>query len=254
MASFPLIALWAHPRSMSTATERIMRERGDLHVFHEPFLAYYYKHISKRALPLYDHTQAFSDDYVQIIQHLMNAANSMPVFFKDMSYYVYPRVMQDLAFCQRLHSVFLIRNPLRTLASYYRLDPEFESIEVGLESQWRHFEFLCEASDTVPLVIEAESIAAQPKVELRRIWQYCGLEFVDSAFSWQADQVPADWQYVQSWHTKALTSSAIQSDNTDPEQSYREALQAAPHLAQYLQHHLPYYERLKSVAKSQSTI
>lgn len=27
---FPIIALWAHPRSMSTAIERIMRERNDL--------------------------------------------------------------------------------------------------------------------------------------------------------------------------------------------------------------------------------
>ena len=30
----PLIALWSHPRSMSTATERIMRERGDLDCAH----------------------------------------------------------------------------------------------------------------------------------------------------------------------------------------------------------------------------
>jgi hypothetical protein len=34
----PLIALWSHPRSMSTAIERVMRERGDLDCAHEPFL------------------------------------------------------------------------------------------------------------------------------------------------------------------------------------------------------------------------
>lgn len=38
----PIIALWSHPRSMSTATERIMRERGDLRCFHEPFMYLYY--------------------------------------------------------------------------------------------------------------------------------------------------------------------------------------------------------------------
>ncbi|MDH3659971.1 MAG: hypothetical protein OEU92_08075 [Alphaproteobacteria bacterium] len=39
---FPIIALWCHPRSMSTAIERIMRERGDCRCFHEPFLYDYY--------------------------------------------------------------------------------------------------------------------------------------------------------------------------------------------------------------------
>jgi hypothetical protein len=38
----PIIFLWAHPRSMSTAIERVMREGGDLDCLHEPFLRYYY--------------------------------------------------------------------------------------------------------------------------------------------------------------------------------------------------------------------
>lgn len=36
LAKFPIIALWCHPRSMSTAMERVMRERGDCRCFHEP--------------------------------------------------------------------------------------------------------------------------------------------------------------------------------------------------------------------------
>ena len=38
----PIIFLWAHPRSMSTAIERVMRERGDFDCLHEPFLRCYY--------------------------------------------------------------------------------------------------------------------------------------------------------------------------------------------------------------------
>jgi hypothetical protein len=38
----PIIFLWAHPRSMSTAIERVMRERCDFDCLHEPFLRYYY--------------------------------------------------------------------------------------------------------------------------------------------------------------------------------------------------------------------
>jgi hypothetical protein len=37
------VALWAVPRSVSTALERVFVERGDFKVFHEPFsVSYYY--------------------------------------------------------------------------------------------------------------------------------------------------------------------------------------------------------------------
>ena len=54
MSRYPLIALWSHPRSMSTATERIMRERGDCQCFHEPFMYYYYVHCGERQFPHFD--------------------------------------------------------------------------------------------------------------------------------------------------------------------------------------------------------
>ena len=38
----PIIALWTHPRSISTAFERVMMERGDLKILHEPFSYLYY--------------------------------------------------------------------------------------------------------------------------------------------------------------------------------------------------------------------
>lgn len=37
-----IIALWIHPRSNSTAFERVMTERKDLKILHEPFAYFYY--------------------------------------------------------------------------------------------------------------------------------------------------------------------------------------------------------------------
>jgi hypothetical protein len=42
MADLKPIALWAVPRSLSTAFERVFVERDDLEVLHEPFSASYY--------------------------------------------------------------------------------------------------------------------------------------------------------------------------------------------------------------------
>ena len=39
----PIIFLWAHPRSMSTALERVMRERGDFESYLEYHLPFYPK-------------------------------------------------------------------------------------------------------------------------------------------------------------------------------------------------------------------
>jgi hypothetical protein len=47
----PIIFLWAHPRSMSTAIERVMRERGDFDCLYEPFLRCYYLVRVNKPLP-----------------------------------------------------------------------------------------------------------------------------------------------------------------------------------------------------------
>ena len=46
--SHPVYAMWSHPRSMSTAIERIMRERGDLDCAHEPFMYDYLRVTQQR--------------------------------------------------------------------------------------------------------------------------------------------------------------------------------------------------------------
>ena len=48
---YPIVILRAHPRSMSTAIEPVMRERGDFDCLPEPFLRCYYLRRSGRALP-----------------------------------------------------------------------------------------------------------------------------------------------------------------------------------------------------------
>ena len=39
----PILALWAVPRSTSTAFEWMMRQRGDFECFHEPFGEVWYQ-------------------------------------------------------------------------------------------------------------------------------------------------------------------------------------------------------------------
>ena len=245
----PVIILWAHPRSMSTAIERVMRERGDLDCLHEPFLHYYYLERSQRELAHFDSDTEHPTSYLDTRNMIMNRAEDAPVFAKDMSYYVVPEILQDVEFCRRVRHCFLIRNPLRSIMSYYRLDNTVSLDEIGIEAQWRHFEGLQALGIDDAVVIEAEAVQADSAATMAGFWQALGLDFRQQALNWDRQSTPQDWQYVQGWHQSVSDSSGIhQSAEQDCAtlQSEFEALcRDAPQLQQYLDFHLPFYRNLK---------
>jgi len=81
------IGLWAVPRSVSTALERVFVERGDFKVFHEPFSAAYY-YSSERRSDRFPGTEAKEEYGYEKILDRMLAFEEKPVYFKDMAYHV----------------------------------------------------------------------------------------------------------------------------------------------------------------------
>ncbi len=243
-----IIALWAHPRSMSTATERIMRERGDLDVLHEPFMYDYYVG-QGRDFPGFEPVPGHPTTYDGICEMLQERADAGPVFFKDMAFYVVPRMLKDAQMLRRITHVFLVRPPIASLLSYHKLDPDFTLENVGLEAQWRLYQ-AAEAEGLSPVVIEAEAVRADPKGIMRALWARIGLEWTEAAFDWQAP--PEDWEHVSAWHEEARTSSGIRT--ADPEEMLRKELEfdalveEAPHLQDYLRHHAPFFQKLSERA------
>lgn len=249
-----IIALWCHPRSMSTAIERIMRERGDCSCFHEPFMYDYYIHRGVRAMPHFDVEPDRPVAYAEIRNHLLEAAESATVFIKDMSYYVVPALFDDTAFAQRLTHAFLIRHPARSILSYHRLDPDLTLEEIGLEAQWRHYEWLQDNLGMDPVVLEAEAIRQDPEAAMRTFWTAVGLSFAGHALAWQDDRTPEDWGQVAGWHGAVSGSTSIKPAVHDGEEhlssEFAAAVARAPHLEAFLAHHLPFYERLRAKASS----
>ncbi len=254
----PVIILWAHPRSMSTAIERIMRERGDIDCLHEPFLHYYYLERTGKPLPHFDSEQNHPTSYLETRDLILQRAEDAPVFAKDMSYYVMPEILQDTEFCARVQHCFLIRDPLRSIVSYFKLDPEVELDEIGIESQWRHLQGLQQLGINNSVVLEAEAVQDDPAQAMRRFWEALGLDFAEPALSWEQGSMPGDWEYVQGWHQSVSESQGIRAlSEAEAEQAKAEFNQLcaeAPQLMDYLQHHLPYYERLRgrSVTREQN--
>lgn len=235
---------------MSTATERVMRERGDLWCAHEPFMYDYYVHRQVARMPHFDIQDDHPVTYEDIRDMLLARAAQRPVFFKDMAYYVMPRILSDPEFIDRLIHVFLIRNPVASILSYYRLDPELTLEEVGIEAQWRLYQALQDRG-AAPLVIEAEVVRADTRGLMAALWSRIGLPFREAAFEWQSG-VPEDWAQVGDWHGAVSASAGIRPVEADEAVRKRQAFEAcaetAPHLRDFLAHHLPYYRKLQAKA------
>jgi hypothetical protein len=253
MSGHSIIALWSHPRSMSTAIERIMRARGDCICLHEPFLHYYYIHRGVRQIPNFSPDASRPTAFDAIAAAIEDAADRRPVFFKDMSYYVWPSIQDHAGFSARLINVFLIRDPRRSIISYHRLDPAVTLEEIGLEGQWRHFEWIRECTGEATIVLEAEAIQANPTTVMKALWQHVGLPYLDRAFNWKDDPLPADWAEVAGWHQEVSSSKTILPKPMESDEELKARFQAvandSPHLHAYLAHHMPFYERLKQAAR-----
>ncbi len=241
-------ALWCHPRSVSTAFERIMRERGDLSVLHEPFMYHHYLTTKDRLFPGFTPEPGHPVTYDEIRAMIRKTAQGGLVFFKDMAYYVADRLPRDAGFAGEMTHAFLVRNPIEAALSYAKRDPEFTQLELGHEAQCRLYSALTELGHS-PLVITADQLRNDPQTTLRRYWAHVGLTFLDHAFTWN-DAVPDGWGSVQSWHTEVLQSGAIKAPEAVDLQA--ELHQLGEPYTDIAAHHVPFYERMCEIAESQA--
>ena len=249
--SYPVIALWSHPRSMSTAFERMMRARGDLECLHEPFMYDYYIHRSKRQMPHFDAKDDHPRDYDSTKSMILSKAGKGPVFFKDMAYYVMPHILGDGDFLRRLTHTFLIRNPMASLVSYAKLDPDFTSEELGIEAQFRLFEGIIASGASRPVVVASEHVQADLRNQMLTFWEKIGLPDMPQALDW-GNEVPEDWRQVAGWHRDVLSSSSIKPLTDDKwrevEASFAKLVAGHGRFRDILEHHMPFSESLRAHA------
>jgi len=116
-----LLALWAMPRTVSTAFGRMMIERGDHLVIDEPWSRAYYFGPERRSdrYPL-----TFPEStYANVRAGVLAAGRSTPVFVKDMAYHAAPGLTSDDL--SAMTHTFLIRDPRAALSSLHARWPDW---------------------------------------------------------------------------------------------------------------------------------
>lgn len=221
----PPIALWAVPRSVSTAFERVMRARGDLTVFSEPFSAPYYlsdERVSDRFGP--PSTGVSTEAWASVVRGLGAATQAGTVFVKDMAYHVSPCLDRD--FLANFQNTFIVRHPGHTLRSLARLLPDFTAEEAGFEQQYRLMTLALETSGDELVVLDGEELRRSPATVVEDYCRRVELPFLPESLRWQAGLLP-DWVRWEEWHGDVAASTGIRPPRADPEPAPPDGVDAA---------------------------
>ena len=227
------VALWAVPRSISTAFERVFVERGDFKVFHEPFSASYYYSLERRSDRYADEEPKEEYAYAEVLARLL-APEQKPVFLKDMAYHATGLMGRD--FAARFTNTFLIRDPKSVLASLYEFWPDFTFEEAGYEQLHRLFRYAIEEGQRA-VVVDASDLSGNPEGTVSAYCEALGIPFMPESLSWEPRKVP-EWQMWGEWHEEAEKSMGIKKQQLKSEARIPEGLE------EVYARCLPYYEAL----------
>ncbi|MGP3983807.1 sulfotransferase-like domain-containing protein [Streptomyces sp. KR80] len=228
-----ILALWSAPRSRSTAFFRMMCERGDFQVLHEPFS--YLAEFGE--VEAGGSTLRSEGELLATVRELGSRA---PLFFKDTTDERYPGLLADREFLARdaVHT-FIIRHPAETIASYHAINPEVRRHQIGFEAQYELFQAVRDSTGKTPVVVDADDLIRKPEALVRAYADAVAIPFVEKALNWQPES-RKEWQPSDRWHSDVSASSGFRAQQRD----YGIDVAAHPVLGGYLEHHLPFYEQL----------
>ena len=236
-----IIALWAIPRSTSTAFEWMMRQRGDLNCLHEPFGEAWYQGeapLWHRFEPGCVITPGLSLE--RVWEDIKTQAAAGPVFMKDFPHYI--NHMWDEAFLSCFTHAFLIRDPAKTITSMHNRWPDFHEGEVGFPEQRALFDLLWALNGTPPPVIDSDDLLENPQSMTEAFCESVDIPFIESALTWEPGGNPSEHSW---WDGGSFHANLAKSTGLAPQvRRYIEIEDQDDRVKQVYRRMKPHYDRL----------
>ncbi|MEO1059709.1 MAG: sulfotransferase family protein [Actinomycetota bacterium] len=217
-----LLALWATPRTVSTAFERMMIERGDFLVLDEPWSRAYYLGPEQRStrFPI-----SFPEStYAAVESGVLALAREQHVFVKDMAYHVAPAISDD-ALASMRHT-FLVRDPLAALTSLHKQWPDFTVDEAGYRAQRALFERVTALQGEPPPVIDSDVLRADPSGIIDTWCSRIGIDHLPHALRWSPG-MRDEWPLWRDWYENAARSTGFAPPTPPPVGAIHPAVEQA---------------------------
>ena len=237
--SHKILALWATPRSTSTAFEWMMRQRGDFLVEHEPFGEGFYYGEDRRSRRDADVPARPGLDYASVWRSLRAQAARQPLFIKEFPHYIRDR--SDADFLSHFRHSFLIRDPAKSLPGIFHKWPDFTLEETGYVEQHALFERITELDGRAPPVMESGDLLRQPEAMVKAYCAAVDIPFIAEALTWDpGTRKEVSWYDGGSWHGHLRQSRGFEARET----SHYVSIDADPHLKRSYEACRPHYEAL----------
>ena len=236
-----IVALWAVPRSTSTAFEWMMRQRGDLNCLHEPFGEAWYQGED----PLWPRFQEGDKTTAgltleSVWDDIKAKAEQGPVFIKDFPHYI--NHMWDAEFLGHFTHAFLIRDPAKTLTSLYARWPDFDELEVGFPEQRALYDLVSALTGSAPPVVDSDDLLENPHGMTAAFCDAVGIPFIESALTWEAGGDPSEHSW---WDGGSFHANLAQSTGLSPQKRKYVDLENTPdRVKRVYRRMMPHYQRL----------
>jgi hypothetical protein len=236
-AAPPVIAMWAHPRAVSTAFLRMMIERGDVTVVHEPLVTL--ADFGKVEMAAPDGGTVELTAIADVLAQLRALGASRPVFSKDTLEYRYAHLYEHPEEHADFRHVFMVRDPAKAIASHFAMKPTVALSEIGYEHQSELFDLVRATAAGPPLVISAERLVEDPAGVVSAFCDEVGLPYRPEALRWEP-QDRAEWRLTRQWHVDATASAGFEA----PEKHYADTVENNDLLRSYDAYHRPFYDHM----------
>jgi hypothetical protein len=216
---------------MSTAFFRMMAERDEFCLIHEPF----YACATDQPVPVAGQTLQGAADVISFMRH-----SAQPVFFKETTEYRHATLFSRHPELLEMTHTFIIRDPRRVIESHYALNPQVTRDEIGFEFLAEIFELVRRETGATPAVVDADLLVRDPAGVVSEYCRRVGLAERPDTLSWTPAERP-EWAATNRWHSDAAASTAFQP----VERTYPVTVDNDERLAGYLEYHLPFYQQLR---------
>ena len=212
--------------------------RGDCAVWDDPFYAAY---LAATGIdhPMRDEVIAAGECDPQMVAHacIGPIPGGAPLYYeKHMTLHMIPAF--DRSFMRECVNVFLIRHPVRVVASYTRQRASVTLDDIGFTQQANLFDEVADFNGHTPVVVDSSDIRADPGSVLSRLCAAVGIEYTERMTRWPAGGHPSDGVWAPHWYEAVHRSTGFES----AEGALPNLTGAAADLAALA---MPSYERLR---------
>ena len=238
------IAMWACPRSRSTAVTRAFEQLDRCIIYDEPLIGAFM--VQRGLYPQEEINKFCETDYKKVIQHITGELpdNKLFSFQKHMAIQALPEFGRG--WLKLLNNFFLIRHPKEIILSRFKILNSIEEVynsPVGLKELANLYDEIEELTGEKPLVIHSNDIVENPQATLQYLCDQLNIVFSEKMLNWDSKPKETKLSWIENtpfsgWYSQAINSSMfIKPKSTN-------LIEIPDNLIPILDECMPFYERL----------